>query len=177
MNITRRQLLILLPAAAIAWDHILAGTPEASPNYNMTDHWWGMLMDITKCIGCGSCVRACQLENQVPDGYFRTWVERYYVADWALEYPQVDSPDGGKSGFPTAKQNGGKNFFVPKMCNQCADSPCTQVCPAGTRQLADLKNPKDPIHEFLKTHSVQVLKPHLATRAKLFYYGLDGSVR
>jgi hypothetical protein len=43
--------------------------------------------------------------------------------------------------------------------------------------LADLKNPDDPIHEFLKTHSVQVLKPHLATGAKAFYYDLDGSVR
>jgi hypothetical protein len=41
----------------------------------------------------------------------------------------------------------------------------------------DLKNPSDPVHEFLKTHSVQVLKPHLATGAKAFYNGLDGSVR
>src|SRR5215472_2179607 len=40
MTITRRQLLILLPAAAVAWDYILAGTPEASPNYNMAEHWW-----------------------------------------------------------------------------------------------------------------------------------------
>ena len=54
---------------------------------------------------------------------------------------------------------------------------CCEVCPTGTRQLADLKNPNDPIHEFLKTHSVQVLKPHLATASKCFYYGLDGSVR
>ena len=45
------------------------------------------------------------------------------------------------------------------------------------RQLADLKNPKDPIHEFLKTHSVQVLKPSMATHAKVFYNELDGSVR
>ena len=131
MTMTRRQLLILLPAAAVAWDSILASTPEASPNYNMAEHWWAMLIDITKCIGCGSCVRACQLENHVPDGYYRTWVERYHIQDWEMEYPKVDSPEGGKNGFPAAKEAGGKNFFVPKLCNHCADSPCTQVCPVG----------------------------------------------
>jgi len=243
MNVSRRQLLLLLPAAAVAWEHVLAGTPENSPNYKETDHWWGMLLDITKCIGCGSCVRACQLENRVPDGYYRTWVERYAVHDWGFEHINVDSPDGGKNGFPALTGDIGKSFFVPKMCNQCADSPCTQVCPVGAtfvspdgvvlvdkkyglgcryciqacpygcrflnpetntaekcslcyhritkglttaccescptvaRQLADLKNPADPVHEFLKTHSVQVLKPHLATGAKAFYNGLDGSVR
>ena len=66
MNITRRQMLILLPAAAVAWEYVLAGTPETSPNYKMTEHWWGMLVDIDKCIGCGNCVRACQTENNVP---------------------------------------------------------------------------------------------------------------
>jgi len=28
---------------------------------------------------------------------------------------------------------------------------CCEACPTGARQLADLKNPNDPIHEFLKT--------------------------
>ena len=243
MNISRRQILILLPAAAVAWKSVLAGTPEASPNYKMTDHWWSMLIDIPKCIGCGNCVRACQTENDVPDGNFRTWVERYHVTDENMISPQVISPDGGKEGFPVAQEDAGKYFFVPKMCNQCADSPCTQVCPVGAtftspdgvvlvdqkyclgcgycvqacpygcryihpekkvadkctlcyhritkglttacceacptgaRQLADLKNPNDPIHEFLKTHSVQVLKPQMATGAKVYYNGLDGSVR
>jgi Fe-S-cluster-containing dehydrogenase component len=241
--ITRRKLLMLLPAAAFAWEYVLAGTPEVAPNYSSSEHWWGMLLDVDKCIGCGNCVRACATENNVPEGYFRTWVERYHVADWQQETPQVDSPNGGKDGFPPSTSAGGKNFFVPKMCNHCADSPCTQVCPVGAtfhtpdgvvlvdssycvgcryciqacpygcrflhptkhtaekcslcyhritkglttaccescptgaRQLADLKNPNDPIHEFLKTHSVQVLKPHLATGAKAFYHDLDGSVR
>jgi len=243
MNISRRHIMLLLPAAAIAWEHVLAGTPENSPNFRATDHWWGMLLDITKCIGCGSCVRACQNENHVPDDYFRTWVERYVIRDWGFEHISVDSPDGGKNGFPPPADNTGKSFFVPKLCNHCADSPCTQVCPVGAtfhtpdgvvlvdqtycvgcryciqacpygcryfhptkhvadkctlcyhritkglttaccevcptgaRQLADLKDPADPVHEFLKTHSVQVLKPHLATGAKAFYNGLDGSVR
>ena len=43
MDLTRRRLLMLLPAAAVAWKFVQAGTPEASPNYKMTDHWWGML--------------------------------------------------------------------------------------------------------------------------------------
>ena len=39
-DITRRRLLVLLPAAAVAWKYVLAGTPEASPNYEMSEHWW-----------------------------------------------------------------------------------------------------------------------------------------
>jgi len=89
MDFTRRRLILLLPAAAVAWKYVLAGTPEASPNYNKTEHWWSMLIDVTKCIGCGSCVRACAQENDVPEGYFRTWIERYHVADWKIERPDV----------------------------------------------------------------------------------------
>ncbi len=52
---------------------------------------------------------------------------------------------------------------------------CCENCPTGARQLVDLKNPNDPIHEFVKTHSVEVLKPYLATGAKAIYHDLDGS--
>jgi tetrathionate reductase subunit B len=76
-----------------------------------------MLIDVTKCIGCGNCVRACAAENDVPEGYFRTWVEHYHVDDWHGENPVVESPDGGKHGFRPTGEGGGKDFFVPKMCN------------------------------------------------------------
>ncbi|MCX6621026.1 MAG: 4Fe-4S dicluster domain-containing protein, partial [Acidobacteria bacterium] len=211
--------------------------------YSQAQHWWAMTMDLEKCIGCGMCVKACAQENSVPEGHFRTWVERYVIAGWKTEQPEVDSPNGAADGFPDKNRPGAKTFFVPKLCNQCADSPCVQVCPVGatfdspdgvvlvdekyclgcryciqacpygcryihpekqtvdkctlcyhrisqglttacceacptqTRVLADLKNPADPVHEFLRVNSVQVLKPHMATHAKVFYRHLDGAVR
>ena len=95
----RRFFITLTGAAAIAWEHVLAGAPESSPNYKIADHWWAMLIDVDKCIGCGNCVRACAAENNVPEGFFRTWIERYMVDDEHFEDPIVDSPDGGKHGF------------------------------------------------------------------------------
>jgi tetrathionate reductase subunit B len=241
------KLLLLTGAAQVALESVLRGEPEAAPNYRTAEHWWGMTIDIEKCIGCGNCVRACKEENDVPREpfYFRTWVERYHVPEGDIERPQVDSPNGGYDGFPEKYRSGdgSKSFFVPKLCNHCAHSPCVQVCPVGAtfespdgvvlvdktyclgcrycvqacpygcrfidprtktvdkcslcyhritkglttaccetcpteaRVLGDLKNPKDPIHEFLRTHKVQVLKPQMATGSKVFYNGLDGSVR
>ena len=247
------KLLLLTGAAAEAWEAFAAGTPETASNYKTANHWWAMFVDIESCIGCGKCVRACKTENDVLNEpfYFRTWVERYYIPEKdpihpeAEDHPHVDSPNGGYDGFPEIhkKDDPAKSFFVPKLCNHCAHSPCVQVCPVGAtfespdgvvlvdktyclgcrycvqacpygcryidprtqtvdkcslcyhritqglttaccevcptaaRQLGDLKNPSDPIHELLRTHKVQVLKPNMATGAKVYYNGLDAAVR
>ncbi len=99
--------------------------------YDWNQHTWVYLIDTTKCIGCGSCVRACREENDVPEGMFRTWVERYEIP--VNGETRVDSPDGAAEGFgPDASGNAvRKAFFVPKMCNHCRETPCIQVCPVG----------------------------------------------
>ena len=69
-------------------------------------------------------------------------------------------------------------------CNLCyhritkgLTTACCEACPTGARRLVDLKDPKDPVHEFLRTHTVQVLKPQMATGSKMYYANLDGTVR
>ncbi|HXS96186.1 MAG TPA: 4Fe-4S dicluster domain-containing protein [Candidatus Limnocylindrales bacterium] len=247
MDLSRRDLfkiggkLLVLASAGATLEQIVGAEP-APDAYKMADHWWGMIIDIEECIGCGNCVRACSKENQVADGYFRTWVERYVIEEEGKQ-PQVESPKGAIEGFPPLLREDVKSFFVPKLCNHCADSPCVQVCPVGAtfrspdgvvlvdktyclgcrycvqacpygcrfldprtdtvdkctlcyhritqglttaccencptgaRQLVDFKNPKDPVHEFLRKNKVQVLKPYMATEAKVFYKNLDGAVR
>ena len=98
--------------------------------YNPHDHAWVYLVDTHKCIGCGMCVRACKIENNVPDEYNRTWVERYHIIEDREAI--VDSPDGGLHGFqPEPYSKVAKTFFIPKICNHCKKSPCSQVCPVG----------------------------------------------
>ncbi|MFQ5769348.1 MAG: 4Fe-4S dicluster domain-containing protein [bacterium] len=101
--------------------------------YNPVDHYWGMGIDINKCIGCGRCVDACKRENNVPREpfFFRTWVERYRILEG--EETLVDSPNGAINGFKaeSLEKTIIRSFFVPKLCNQCDNPPCVQVCPVG----------------------------------------------
>ena len=97
---------------------------------------WAFVVDTTRCIGCGLCVIACKEENGVPfDAELaRTWVERHVVEDGGTVH--VDSPEGGIGGFAGSPVDVdatliADTFFEPRLCMQCADSPCTKVCPVG----------------------------------------------
>jgi Fe-S-cluster-containing dehydrogenase component len=121
---------VLLGAVRIAEGQAPAG---AGAGYDPADHYYGMGLDVAKCIGCARCVAACKAENDVPPGphYFNTWIERYVL--WTDGRVDVDSPNGGLDGFPPFEGAGDilRTFFVPKLCNHCANPPCVQVCPVG----------------------------------------------
>ncbi len=116
----------------------LSDTAPIIPTYDPQARRWAYVVDTSACIGCGLCVVACKEENQVPEEpqYTRTWIERHVVTtDGELH---IDSPDGGIDGFPfdsTDPTAAGKMvdeaYFMPRLCMQCSNSPCTSVCPVG----------------------------------------------
>jgi len=78
---------------------------------------WGMVIDIDKCTGCGSCMVACQAENNVapaPDGTNRVrtmnWMNVYKLSN-GLSFPHHDTA------------------YLPRPCMQCGKPSCVSVCP------------------------------------------------
>ena len=124
----------------------------ASSEYDWSAHYYGMVINLSKCIGCCTCMRACRDENDLGDRGFRTWVERYTIYD--MREAEDHEETSVSIDVPAFRRNGGtglenplhqlhyppvaserpvrERFFVPKLCNHCAKPPCVQVCPVGS---------------------------------------------
>jgi len=129
---------VLLESLARLRDTGAAAAAEGAGDgrYDPSQHWYGMGIEIEKCIGCNRCVAACKAENDVPDEpfFFRTWIERYTVGHEGTTVECISTrPETDPEAAPSIPedQDALRSFFVPKLCNHCAHPPCVQVCPVG----------------------------------------------
>jgi molybdopterin-containing oxidoreductase family iron-sulfur binding subunit len=80
-------------------------------------------LNLSRCVGCRKCVHACVEENNQS----RT-PELQYIRVLEMPTGTLDIEQGDHNyDHPTVPQ--GEHFYMPIQCHQCADPPCTKVCP------------------------------------------------
>ena len=98
--------------------------------YNPDDypgHHWGMSIDLNKCTGCGACIIACQVENNIAI-VGKEQVKRHRIMHW-LRIDRYYSQEENKMHSPIAENP--EVVHQPVMCQQCDNAPCENVCPVA----------------------------------------------
>jgi formate dehydrogenase iron-sulfur subunit len=88
-----------------------------------------ILNDVTRCIGCEECVKACQQANALPKEQPWRWVKQIddlSSARWTT-IKRVPSPKGDR--------------FIRRQCMHCVDPACVSVCIVGAMK----KTPEGPV--------------------------------
>jgi len=73
-----------------------------------------ILTDVTRCIGCNECVKACKVINKLPADAPREWQKN----------------DGLSANNWTSVLHNGK-YNLRKQCRHCLEPACASVCPVG----------------------------------------------
>jgi MoCo/4Fe-4S cofactor protein with predicted Tat translocation signal len=120
-----------------------AGTGKKEEGHKSYDLWdkyekpgnnWVMAIDLNACTGCGSCIVACNVENNIPV-VGRDEVRRRREMHWIRIDRYYSYEEGDKSVSEEkeiAHMENLDNVTVvhqPMLCQHCDHAPCETVCP------------------------------------------------
>ena len=107
-------------------------------------HRWAMTIDLNKCFGCGTCLIACQAENNVPvvgktevrKGREMHWlrIDRYFSSEEEANVGLRSDHNKSKMEWFADAEHPALNPKVvhqPMMCQHCNHAPCETVCPVA----------------------------------------------
>lgn len=75
---------------------------------------WAMAIDLDLCTGCGACVAACYIENNVP----LTGADQHMLGR-EMSWIRIEARYGHDD----------HTTFQPILCQHCGNAPCEPVCP------------------------------------------------
>ncbi|MET4138898.1 TAT-variant-translocated molybdopterin oxidoreductase [Pedobacter sp. UYP1] len=120
-----------------------AGTGKHDSEHKTYDLWdkyekpgnnWVMAIDLNACTGCGSCIVACNVENNIPV-VGRDEVRRRREMHWIRIDRYYSFEEGDKSVSEEKEIAHMENLdrvsvvHQPMLCQHCDHAPCETVCP------------------------------------------------
>ena len=103
-------------AIAACGNAFFGDSASASGGEAASDDAWGMLIDLTRCAGCESCVLACKRSNNLPN---------------ADKVPT--KLDSGAYSYiqTTVDADSGQTYAVKRQCMHCLHPACASACTVG----------------------------------------------
>lgn len=133
-NLSRRTFLRKAGAGAAAMVAAKLLSGQAQPaqadggecNCECATHQsWGMLIDLTRCVGCNSCALACKESNNLP----HPEVEPKALSSEAYTFIEAHEVDSGYADSGVR--------CVKRQCMHCLDAACVSACPAAAMYKSD----------------------------------------